>query len=198
MALFGMTKPDSGQILVNGQPVFFESNRDAIAHGIGYVSEDRMSTGLVMEQTIRDNITAAVLDRLQKTSGFLDHIKANKLVELLISSLSIKVADPQLPVTSLSGGNAQRISIAKWIAAEPEVLILDSPTVGVDVANKEAIYAIAKDLAAKGMAIIMVSDEIPEVFYNSHRVIVMKEGRFTHDFYPAYTTEQEIMEAVNG
>ncbi|EKO3557615.1 MULTISPECIES: sugar ABC transporter ATP-binding protein [Vibrio] len=198
MALFGMTKPDGGQILISGQPVFFESNREAIAHGIGYVSEDRMSTGLVMDQTIQDNITAAVLDRLQKPSGFLDHIKANKLVELLISSLSIKVADPQLPVTSLSGGNAQRISIAKWIAAEPEVLILDSPTVGVDVANKEAIYAIAKDLAAKGMAIIMVSDEIPEVFYNSHRVIVMKEGRFTHDFYPAYSTEQEIMEAVNG
>ncbi|MGC9421980.1 sugar ABC transporter ATP-binding protein [Vibrio sp.] len=198
MALFGMTKPDQGQILVNGQPVQFESNRDAIAHGIGYVSEDRMSTGLVMEQTIRDNITAAVLDRLQKPSGFLDHIKANKLVDLLISSLSIKVADPQLPVTSLSGGNAQRISIAKWIAVEPEVLILDSPTVGVDVANKEAIYTIAKDLAAKGIAIIMVSDEIPEVFYNSHRVIVMKEGRFTHDFYPVYSSEQEIMEAVNA
>jgi simple sugar transport system ATP-binding protein len=138
------------------------------------------------------------MHRLKKPSGFLDHLKANKLVDRLISSLSIKVADPKLPVTSLSGGNAQRISIAKWIAAEPEVLILDSPTVGVDVANKEAIYTIAKDLAAKGMAIIMVSDEIPEVFYNSHRVIVMKEGRFTHDFQPAHSTEQQIMEAVNA
>lgn len=85
-----------------------------------------------------------------------------------------------------------------WIAAEPEVLILDSPTVGVDVANKEAIYNIAKDLAASGMAIIMVSDEIPEVFYNSHRVIVMKEGRFTHDFQPTNCSEQQIMEAVNA
>ncbi len=103
-----------------------------------------------------------------------------------------------LPVTSLSGGNAQRISIAKWIAAEPDVLILDSPTVGVDVANKESIYQIAKDLAAKGMAIIMVSDEIPEVFYNSHRVVVMKDGRFSHDFHPASSSEQEIMEAVNA
>lgn len=198
MALFGMTRPDSGEILINQQVVSFDSNRDAIAHGIGYVSEDRMSTGLVMEQAIQDNITASVLLRLRKTSGFLDHLKANKLVSTLISSLSIKVADPKLPVTSLSGGNAQRISIAKWIAAEPEVLILDSPTVGVDVANKEAIYNIAKDLASQGMAIIMVSDEIPEVFYNSHRVIVMKEGRFTHDFQPTHSSEQEIMEAVNA
>lgn len=198
MALFGMTQPDSGQILINGKPVELSSNRDAIAHGIGYVSEDRMSTGLVMEQSIQDNTTAAVLPRLQKSNGFLDHNKARALVKKLIASLSIKVADPRLPVTSLSGGNAQRISIAKWIAAEPDVLILDSPTVGVDVANKESIYQIAKDLAAKGIAIIMVSDEIPEVFYNSHRVIVMKEGRFTHDFHPVTSSEQEIMEAVNG
>lgn len=198
MALFGMTTPDHGEIVINGKVAQFSSNRDAIAHGIGYVSEDRMSTGLVMEQAIRDNITASVLERLRKPSGLLDHLRANKLVDKLISSLAIKVADPKLPVTSLSGGNAQRISIAKWIAAEPEVLILDSPTVGVDVANKEAIYTIAKDLAANGMAIIMISDEIPEVFYNSHRVIVMKEGRFTHDFHPTHSTEQEIMEAVNA
>lgn len=198
MALFGMTQPDSGVIRINGEPVSFHSNRDAIAKGIGYVSEDRMSTGLVMDQTIQDNITASVMNRLKKPSGFLDHLKANKLVDRLISSLSIKVADPKLPVTSLSGGNAQRISIAKWIAVEPEILILDSPTVGVDVANKEAIYTIAKDLAAKGMAIILVSDEIPEVFYNSHRVLVMKEGRITHDFQPAHSTEQAIMEAVNA
>ncbi|MCG9657254.1 sugar ABC transporter ATP-binding protein [Vibrio mediterranei] len=198
MALFGMTKPCSGQILINGKVTSFSSNRDAIAQGVGYVSEDRMSIGLVMEQAIQDNITASVLKRLQKPSGILDHLRADRLVKKLISSLSIKVADPKLPVTSLSGGNAQRISIAKWIAAEPEVLILDSPTVGVDVANKEAIYDIAKDLAASGMAIIMVSDEIPEVFYNSHRVIVMKEGRFTHDFQPTQCTEQDIMEAVNA
>ncbi|STO58286.1 sugar ABC transporter ATP-binding protein [Grimontia hollisae] len=198
MALFGMTQPDSGVIRINGEPASFHSNRDAIAKGIGYVSEDRMSTGLVMDQTIQDNITASVMNRLKKPSGFLDHLKANKLVDRLISSLSIKVADPKLPVTSLSGGNAQRISIAKWIAVEPEILILDSPTVGVDVANKEAIYTIAKDLAAKGMAIILVSDEIPEVFYNSHRVLVMKEGRITHDFQPAHSTEKAIMEAVNA
>ena len=101
-------------------------------------------------------------------------------------------------MTSLSGGNAQRISIAKWIAAEPEILILDSPTVGVDIANKESIYTIIQDLAKTGIAIIMVSDEIPEVFYNSHRVLVMKSGEITHEFYPESSSEIEIMEAVNA
>ncbi len=108
------------------------------------------------------------------------------------------MSDLALPVTSLSGGNAQRIAIAKWIAAKPDILILDSPTVGVDVANKESIYQIIRMLAAEGMAILMISDEIPEVFYNSHQVIVMKEGRFTHEFNPLTTTEQAITEAVNA
>ncbi|WP_028116690.1 sugar ABC transporter ATP-binding protein [Ferrimonas senticii] len=197
LSLFGMSKPDSGEILVNGQTVSLRHNRDAIKHGIGYVTEDRMTTGLVMNQSISDNTTAAILPRLSN-KGRLDHGKANSLVSRLIESLSIKVSDPKLPVTSLSGGNAQRIAIAKWIAAEPQVLILDAPTVGVDIANKESIYQIAKDLAAKGMAILMVSDEIPEVYFNSHRVIVMKDGRFTHQFHPACCTEQEIMEAVNA
>lgn len=197
LSLFGMTRPDRGSISVNGEQVFFRNNRDAIEKGIGYVTEDRMTTGLVMAQSIADNTTAAILPRLAN-KGLLDHGKAKAMVSKLISSLSIKVSDPQLPVTSLSGGNAQRIAIAKWIAAEPQVLILDAPTVGVDIANKESIYQIAKDLAAKGMAILMVSDEIPEVYYNSHRVIVMKEGRFTHEFKPSSCTEQEIMEAVNA
>lgn len=198
LSLFGMTSPDRGRILINGKPVTLRSNRDALAHGIGYVSEDRMNIGLVMEQSIQDNTISTILPRLRKGTGLLDHGRAQSRVAQLIRSLSIKVADPQLPVTSLSGGNAQRISIAKWLAAEPEILILDSPTVGVDVANKESIYQIARDLAEHGMAIIMVSDEIPEVFYNSHRVLVMKEGRLTHEFFPTRSSEAAIMEAVNA
>ncbi|HEO9717731.1 TPA: sugar ABC transporter ATP-binding protein [Morganella morganii subsp. morganii] len=198
LSLFGMTKPDSGTLLINGSPAKLNSNRDAINHGIGYVSEDRMSTGLVMAQSIHDNTTSVVLPRLTRKGGLLDHTRAHDLVSKLIEALQIKVSDPALPVTSLSGGNAQRIAIAKWIAAKPDILILDSPTVGVDVANKESIYQIIRMLAAEGMAILMISDEIPEVFYNSHRVIVMKEGRFTHEFNPLTTTEQAITEAVNA
>lgn len=198
LALFGMTKPDSGTVQIKGSPVTLRSNRDAINHGIGYVSEDRMSTGLVMAQSIHDNTTSVMLPRLTRKSGLLDNTRAHQLVSELIEALQIKVSDPALPVTSLSGGNAQRIAIAKWIAAKPDILILDSPTVGVDVANKESIYQIIRMLADEGMAILMISDEIPEVFYNSHRVIVMKEGRFTHEFSPLTSTEKEIMEAVNA
>ena len=198
LALFGMVSIDSGEIRVNDKSVSLQSNRDAIKNGIGYVSEDRMSTGLIMEQSIQSNTTVSILPKLKKKSGLFDYIKAGKIVERLISSLSIKVSDSTLPMTSLSGGNAQRISIAKWIAAEPEILILDSPTVGVDIANKESIYTIIQDLAKTGIAIIMVSDEIPEVFYNSHRVLVMKSGEITHEFYPESSSEIEIMEAVNA
>ncbi|BDM66098.1 ABC transporter ATP-binding protein [Shewanella sp. NFH-SH190041] len=197
LSLFGMTRPDRGAISINGEQVYLRNNRDAIAHGIGYVTEDRMTTGLVMNQSISDNTTAAILPQLSR-HGLLDHRRARDTVQNLIRSLAIKVSDPALPVTSLSGGNAQRIAIAKWIAANPSVLILDAPTVGVDIANKESIYQIARDLAAGGMAILMISDEIPEVFYNSHRVLVMKEGRFTHEFNPSHCSEQDIMEAVNA
>jgi simple sugar transport system ATP-binding protein len=197
LALFGMTRIDSGQIRVDGKTVNILSNRDAIKNGIGYVSEDRMATGLIMEQSIESNTTVSILPMLKKKNGLFDHIKASNIVAKLISSLAIKVADPALPVTSLSGGNAQRISIAKWIATNPKILILDSPTVGVDIANKDSIYKIIQDLAKTGVAIIMISDEVPEVFHNSHRVLVMKSGEITHEFKPDSSSEEEIMEAVN-
>ena len=162
---------------INGQPVTLRNNHDAIKHGIGYVSEDRLTQGLIMEQSIYDNTIVTVFDQLHTGSGLLDHSKAQKLVADLIRELNIKVSDPHLPVKTLSGGNAQRIAIAKWVATNPRILILDSPTVGVDIANKEGIYQIARDLAEQGMAVLMICDEIPEAYYNSHRVLVMRRGR---------------------
>ena len=101
-----------------------------------------------------------------------------------------------LPVNTLSGGNAQRIAIAKWVATNPRILILDSPTVGVDIANKEGIYQIARDLAGQGMAVLMICDEIPEAYYNSHRVLVMRRGRLVAEFNPHHCREEEIAEVV--
>ena len=129
-------------------------------------------------------------------SGLLDHRKAQKLVADLIRELNIKVSDPHLPVKTLSGGNAQRIAIAKWVATNPRILILDSPTVGVDIANKEGIYQIARDLAEQGMAVLMICDEIPEAYYNSHRVLVMRRGRLVAEFNPHHCREEEIAEVV--
>lgn len=198
LSLFGMTHPDSGEMLINGRAVALRSNRDAIRHGIGYVSEDRLTQGLIMDQSIYDNTIATVFDTLRGPGGLLDHGKARALVAGLISDLNIKVADPQLPVKTLSGGNAQRIAIAKWVATRPQILILDSPTVGVDIANKEGIYQIARDLAEQGLAVLMICDEIPEAYYNSHRVLVMRRGRLVAEFTPQRSSEEEIANVVEA
>ena len=137
LSLFGMTRPDSGEIRIEGRAVQLHNNREAVRHGIGYVSEDRLTQGLIMEQSIYDNTIVTAFDRLHTSLGLLDHVKATKLVNRLIRDLNIKVSDSALPVKTLSGGNAQRIAIAKWVATQPKILILDSPTVGVDIANKE-------------------------------------------------------------
>ncbi|HAT3683883.1 sugar ABC transporter ATP-binding protein [Serratia marcescens] len=198
LSLFGMTRPDSGEIRIEGQAVQLHNNREAVRHGIGYVSEDRLTQGLIMEQSIYDNTIVTVFDRLHTSLGLLDHAKATELVNRLIRDLNIKVSDSALPVKTLSGGNAQRIAIAKWVATQPKILILDSPTVGVDIANKEGIYQIARDLAQLGMAVLMICDEIPEAYYNSHRVMVMRKGELIAEFAPHQSTEQQIAEVVNG
>ncbi|SKC22627.1 simple sugar transport system ATP-binding protein [Kosakonia radicincitans] len=198
MSLFGMTHPEDGEIRINGKPVKLRSNHDAIRHGIGYVSEDRLTQGLIMEQSIYDNTIVTVFEKLHTRGGLLDHAKAGQLVAELIRNLNIKVSDAQLPVKTLSGGNAQRIAIAKWVATNPRILILDSPTVGVDIANKEGIYQIARQLAEQGMAVLMICDEIPEAYYNSHRVLVMRRGELVAEFNPHRCTEQEIAEVVNA
>ena len=149
-----------------------------------------------MEQSIYDNTIVTVFDKLHTRSGLLDHGKAKTLVADLIRELNIKVSDPQLPVKTLSGGNAQRIAIAKWVATQPHILILDSPTVGVDIANKEGIYQIARNLAEQGMAVLMICDEIPEAYYNSHRVLVMRRGKLVAEFNPHRCREEDIAEVV--
>ncbi|MFS2224761.1 sugar ABC transporter ATP-binding protein [Pantoea sp. B65] len=197
LSLFGMTRPDSGEILLNGKTVKLRSNRDAIAQGIAYVSEDRQSEGLIMAQSIFDNMLVAIFNRLRTRFGLLDQRKARDTVATLIRELNIKVSDSQLPVQTLSGGNAQRIAIAKWVATAPQLLILDSPTVGVDIANKEGIYRIARSLAERGMAVLMICDEIPEAWYNSHRVLVMRKGELVASFTPHNSDQQQIAGVVN-
>lgn len=198
LSLFGLTKPDSGEILLEGKAVQFASNRDAIKAGIGYVSEDRMSTGLVMDQSINDNIISTVLRRLKTPFRLLDTAKSDRIVTELVEQLSIKIGSVNLPVNTLSGGNAQRVAIAKWLAINPKVLILDSPTVGVDIANKAGIYQIISALSRKGIAVLMITDEIDEAFFNSHRILVMRKGEIVAEILPEKTTEAALAEVVNG
>ena len=198
LALFGMNPPDSGTIRVDGQPVTFKSNRDAIEQGLAYVPEDRLALSLVLEQSIGTNIVVSVLRMLTDRLGQLRRHQRDGLVDKWIAALRIKVSTPDNPVRTLSGGNQQRVVIAKWLATRPRILILDSPTVGVDVLGKDGIYQIVKDLAAEGLAVIMISDEIPEVLYHCDRILVMRQGRLTSEVMAHHSSEAELKEAVNA
>ncbi|MGX3066926.1 ATP-binding cassette domain-containing protein, partial [Ursidibacter arcticus] len=126
----------------------------------------------------------------------IDKQKSYAYSNQLIESLKIKISDSDLAVNTLSGGNAQRVSIAKWLVTEPKIIILDSPTIGVDIANKDGIFQIVKSLSQQGISVIFVTDEIEEAFYNSHRVLIMKKGTITHEFLPNITTEKVIEETI--
>ncbi len=198
LSLFGMNPPDTGEIRMHGRPVRLRSNRDAIENGIAYVSEDRLSLGLVMPQPIASNIVLPVLDGLSDRYGLVETERRDGAVRRWIDDLGIKVASPDNPVGTLSGGNQQRVVLAKWLATKPSLLILDSPTVGVDINAKDGIYRIVRQFAADGPAVIMISDEIPEVFCHAHRVLVMRDGRIIGEYRPIDITEDTLREAVDA
>jgi simple sugar transport system ATP-binding protein len=198
LALFGMNPAAAGDILVEGRPVRIRSNRDAVRHGIAYVPEDRLTLGLVLPQSIARNATVTVLDRLASGLGLISRRAAKDEVARSVQSLRIKAPDADAAVRTLSGGNQQRVVLAKWMATRPKILILDSPTVGVDIANKDGIYEVVRRLAAGGVAVLLISDEIPEVLYHCHRVLVMRQGRIAGAYRPRETAEAELRQRVNG
>jgi simple sugar transport system ATP-binding protein len=198
LSLFGMNPPDAGEILIQGKPLRLRTNRAAVRHGIGYVSEDRLSLGLVMPQSIADNIVISVLRKLRGGLGLIDSGRRRKTVNHWIEELRVKTKAPDRPVQELSGGNQQRVVLAKWLATDPRILILDSPTVGVDVGAKAGIYQIIDALAARGIAIIFITDEVEEVLHQTHRILVMLSGRITAGFDPGKVTERELREAISA
>jgi simple sugar transport system ATP-binding protein len=198
LSLFGMNPPDDGEIKLDGKPLALKSNREAIDNGIAYVSEDRLTLGLVLEQPIASNAIVTILDKLTGAMGLIPVNAREATVDRWVKDLSIKVSNTANPVKTLSGGNQQRVVLAKWMATSPRVLILDSPTVGVDILAKDGIYEIVRGLAQKGVAVIMISDEIPEVLYHSHRILVMRNGRLTGEFEPHKSSEDQLRIAVNA
>ena len=193
--LFGMTRPDAGEMRLDGAPLALRSNRDAIDAGIAYVSEDRLTLGLVQAQSIADNVVVTVLERLRRLRWFIDSDAKARTVGDWVRDLAIRIGTPEDPVTTLSGGNQQRVVLAKWLATTPRVLILDSPTVGVDVGARAAIFEIVRDLADRGMAILLISDEVPEVFHNADRILHMRGGRIAGE-YRAHDTSLDALEEV--
>lgn len=196
--LFGLTQPDSGSFSLGGQRMSFASNRDAIEAGISYVPEDRLSLGLVQPQSIADNIVAPVLKRIMGAGGLIDRRMKDRLVGHWIDRLAIKVGKSDDAVSMLSGGNQQRVVLAKWLATEPKLMILDAPTVGVDVGARAAIFEIVRGLAEAGMAILLISDEIPEVYFNADRVLHMRDGRIVGEYRPRETSMAALEATVHA
>ena len=198
LSLFGMNPPETGEIRLRGKALALKSNREAIDHGIAYVSEDRLTLGLVLEQPISSNAIVTILDKLARRFNLIPADERSKTVDRWVKDLSIKVSNTENPVKTLSGGNQQRVVLAKWMATSPQLLILDSPTVGVDISAKDGIYEIVRGLAAKGVAVILISDEIPEVLYHSHRILIMRNGKITGEFDAHKSSEDELRVAVNA
>ncbi len=198
LTLFGMTKPASGTVTLDGKTLALGSNRDAIAAGVAYVSEDRLQLGLVQPQSIEDNTTATVLDRLLGPGRLVSRRRRDALVRRWVEDLGIKIGKPEDAVSTLSGGNQQRVVLAKWLATQPKLLILDCPTVGVDVGARAGIFAIIHGLAREGMAILLISDEIPEVYFNADRILHMRGGRLVGSYRPAAIDIDRIEEAVHA
>ncbi|RKP44427.1 sugar ABC transporter ATP-binding protein [Pararobbsia silviterrae] len=198
LSLFGMTRPTAGAVTLEGRALSLGSNRDAIRAGIAYVSEDRLQLGLVQQQSIGDNTVSAVLDDLLDASRLISMKKRNALIRDWIQKLAVKIGKPDDAVSTLSGGNQQRIVLAKWLATNPKLLILDSPTVGVDVGARAGIFAIIHKLAAEGMAILLISDEIPEVYFNSDRILHLRDGRVVAEYVPGTTTIDQIERDVHA
>lgn len=195
LALVGMSQPDTGHIRLNGSLIKPRSIRDAIDAGIAYVSEDRLSLGLIQPQSIADNVSITVLDRmLGRTSTLISQQRKAALVAHWIQELAVKIGHADDPVSTLSGGNQQRLVLAKWLAIEPKVLILDSPTVGVDVGARVGIFRIVRELAGQGLAILLISDEVTEVVLNADRILHMAGGRMVGEHIPQEGSV-EVLEA---
>ena len=196
LALAGVLAATSGVIEVAGSAVVLREPADAIAHGIGYVPEDRLAEGLFLDKPILANMVALVLDRLRSRFGLLDRGKARSLAERLVEELQIVTPDVDLAVQSLSGGNQQRVLIGRWLTINPKLLLLHGPTVGVDVGSKDTIYKVIQALAEKGMALLVISDDLPELLQNCDRIIVMRNGRLAAEFSAGTAREEDLYEAM--
>jgi simple sugar transport system ATP-binding protein len=190
-AIFGQYPVDSGEIIVEGKSIQLNSSSAAIKAGIGYVPPDRLTQGLFLDQSILRNLVAVGIDQYQGRGGTLAKARLYEAGEKWIKDLRIKTKNSQNPVTSLSGGNQQRVVLAKWLAMNPHLMILNGPTVGVDIGSKREILEIIRDRAQEGMSFLVVSDDIPELIQICHRVMVIKNGQVSKEF-----NESELDENV--
>ena len=194
--IFGVLPAESGEILLDGEPVKIGRPSEAVEYGIGYVPEDRGHQGLIREMTIRENTSMPVLKTVSKNT-FINRGKERQLANRSIQQLSIRATGPDQITNKLSGGNQQKVVVSKWLASNPKLLIMDEPTRGIDVGAKAEIHRLMSRLAAEeGLAILMISSELPEILAMSDRILVMREGRLVGEFTREQATQEVIAHAM--
>ena len=191
-ALFGADPIDSGDIYINGKKVTIKSPQDAVKYGIGYLSEDRKRYGIVVQKSVAENTTMATLEKFM-SGPFIDKKKENKIAQEYVEQLATKTPGTDQLVVNLSGGNQQKVVIAKWLTRDCDILIFDEPTRGIDVGAKNEIYKLMNQLAAEGKAIIMIPSEMTEILRMSDRIVVMCEGKKTGELDISEATQENIM-----
>ena len=192
--IFGILKADSGKIILEGEEINLNSPWTALKKGIGYIPESRQTQGLVLEKKVSENITLPLLKNFTNKLGIINTKKQSSLVHDLIDKLDVRPKDENLTASQLSGGNQQKVVIAKWIATNPKILIVDEPTNGVDIGAKADIHKILRELAKNGTSIIVISSELPEILSISDRILVMRKGCISGEFKNSNLTQEAIME----
>jgi rhamnose transport system ATP-binding protein len=198
LALFGIEPADSGEILIEGQPIKIRSTKQALDRGIAYVTEDRRQLGLTMTMSITSNITLPTLKKYLNRLGLLKRREENVIAEKFKKRLNIRTPSIQLEAGKLSGGNQQKVVLSKWLNTRPKLLILDEPTRGIDVGAKAEVHHMINDLAQEGIAIIMISSDLPEVLAMSDRILVMREGKQMAIYDREEATQEKVMTAAMG
>jgi ribose transport system ATP-binding protein len=197
-AIFGIDRIDGGEILIRGKPLALSGPQDAIAAGVALIPEDRRAQGLVLDHTIRQNFLLPVLGRLNR-AGLVDDRKGDVLARSFVERLGIRMRSIDDPIRLLSGGNQQKVVIAKWLGTEPQILIMDEPTAGVDIGTKGDIVDIVRSFADSGHAVIVISSELPELLAVSDRVLILRDGRVERELdRREIESEEQLHHAVQG
>jgi inositol transport system ATP-binding protein len=192
-AIFGADPFDSGRVIVDGAEVDIRSPQDAIRHGIGLVPEDRKQQALFLALAVRPNLSMAAHGHIQRLGLFIDEKAERAMVEEFRKALNIRMAGPEQIIANLSGGNQQKVVLARWLALRPKVLIVDEPTRGIDVGAKVEVHQLLYEMARNGIAVIAISSELPEIMAISDRIVTMREGRVTGETLRDEATEEQLM-----
>jgi ABC-type sugar transport system ATPase subunit len=188
---------DGGSVFIAGRPALIRSPQDAIRHGMGLLPEDRKVQGLVLPMPVQSNIALTIYDRLS-VATLINHRARRKVATSYVNTLRIRPPNLSRQVRYLSGGNQQKVVLAKWLARQADILVFDEPTRGIDVGAKAEVHQLMDELAKRGACVIMISSELPEVLNMSDRVLVMREGRIVAELDRSAATQETVMEYATG